>query len=161
MCRHVVGAFIVVAPARRVLGRESAQEIRQIGSNLGRRVFLDQERGRSVPDEQRQQPGLDPLFGYPGGRLSRHVIEARPPGCDLDPPLRHPHFGYFLVVSPLARLEMGSLRRYGPPLLPFFRGSTSWPRAAQLSLSSSAARTPGFTTSRTRIRVASKPRSSS
>ena len=73
MRRHIIGAFVVVAVTRRVFRGEPGEKRRKVVLHLRRVVLLDQQRGRGMRDEDRQQPAYNPLTGNPSRNLAGYV----------------------------------------------------------------------------------------
>ena len=53
--RHVVGPLVVVAVEAHILRHDPAQKGVEVVAHVGRRIFLDQERGRGVLDVDGKQ----------------------------------------------------------------------------------------------------------
>jgi len=81
MRRHVVRALVIVQIFAR-LWRDPRKICFEIGANLGRRVFLDEERGGGVAAEYRQQTFHHPLIADPSFDRVGDVDEALTAGVD-------------------------------------------------------------------------------
>lgn len=71
---HVVGAFVIMLIAAR-LGREPREPALEIAARGGGGIFLDQQRTRRVPHEQREQPGGNAGPGNPVANVARTVVQ--------------------------------------------------------------------------------------
>ena len=72
---HVVGAFDGVPVKPIVLGHHAAEERVEIGLDIGVGIFLNQQRGRCVLHEDRQQAGLDVEAAQPMRYLPRDFVK--------------------------------------------------------------------------------------
>ena len=80
---HVVGAFDGVAVEAIVLGHQANEVLVQVVDDVGVSVLLNGERGRSVLNEDRQQPGGELLIVHPTGDLAADVVEPLAVRADL------------------------------------------------------------------------------
>ena len=68
--RHVVRALAGVDKQRIAVGHEALEEPFEIGAHVRIGVFLDEQRGRRVPQVQRDEAMLETAFGNPGRDLA-------------------------------------------------------------------------------------------
>ena len=77
MGRHVVGTLDVV-PVGMLARRQPIERIGQVAQHIGIGILLNGQRGRGVPDEQRQQAVCGPDSPEPLGDVLGDVAEAGP-----------------------------------------------------------------------------------
>jgi hypothetical protein len=76
MGRHVVGAFVLVPIAPRLLGRQAFEKRLEISANVRGGVLLNEQSSGGMPAKQGQEPGLQPV-GLSQSRTSC-VISTNP-----------------------------------------------------------------------------------
>jgi hypothetical protein len=91
MRRHIVGSFIGVAIAPRLLGGERAQEILEIGADLGRRILLDEQRSGGMAQIEGEKPRRHALRRDPAGDGCGDLVQSLPRRGDLQAVLCHAH----------------------------------------------------------------------
>ena len=85
MRRHVVQPLLVMQIEVGVFGRGSLKPGLQISADFGRRILLDQKRGRGVLTEEGEQPfldaaALDPIYD-PAGDLEQALARRFDEQC--------------------------------------------------------------------------------
>ena len=75
---HVVGAFLLVAVAPRLLRRQAIEKSLQICANVSSGVLLDEQYSRGMPAEQRQEPGLQRVGLKPIQDVLRDLDQPAP-----------------------------------------------------------------------------------
>src|SRR5215472_12700040 len=89
--RHIVRSLVIVPVEGDVFGNDPLQKGVEIAPDVGRRILLDQQRGRSVRDVQAKQPGRDPLALGPSRHLSGDLADLAWGGFDRQPGLCDAH----------------------------------------------------------------------
>src|SRR5579875_1068176 len=91
MRRPVVRPLVVLAIETRLLGKQAAQKGIESVAYLGRGVLLDQQRGRSVRQIDRQQPVGEPLDLEPVRNGGSDLLDFTRFRVEVEPPLYKPH----------------------------------------------------------------------
>jgi hypothetical protein len=91
MRRHVVGPLVVVAVEAHILRHDPVQEGVEIVADVGRRIFLDQERGRGVLDVGGKQTRREVLAFDPAGDLGGNLFDLARLGIDQEAVLSDAH----------------------------------------------------------------------
>ena len=89
--RHVVGTFHGVGVEAVVLGDKAAEEGFEISDDIGVGVFLDQQRGGGVSEEDGEEAFLDAETLDPGAGLSGDFVETLTAGWNSDLTGELPH----------------------------------------------------------------------
>jgi len=59
--RHIVGALVRMPIPARLFGRQTVEKRLQIGANVWRSVFLNEQSGRGMSAKEGQKPSLEPM----------------------------------------------------------------------------------------------------
>src|SRR5271166_6977721 len=82
--RHIIGAFIVMGVAMRVLRRDAFEKRLEIRADLRRGVLLNEKGGRRVPAEQGDQSCFQLVPPDPVGEGPCHLDQAAAIGSDRE-----------------------------------------------------------------------------
>lgn len=82
MRRHVIGAFVIVPIAPRLLRRNAIEEGLEVGANVRRGVLLNEQSGRCVPAKQGQQAGVQAVRAEPIQDVARDLDKSAAAGGD-------------------------------------------------------------------------------
>ena len=89
--RHVVGTFHGVGVELVVLGDKAAEEVFEISDDIGVGVFLDEQRGGGVSEEDGEEAFLNAETLDPGAGLSGDFVETLTAGWNGDLAGELPH----------------------------------------------------------------------
>src|SRR5271166_3870148 len=109
--RHIIGAFIVMGVAMRVLRRDAFEKRLEIRADLRRGVLLDEKGGRRVPAEQGDQSCFQLVPPDPVGEGPRHLDQAAAIGSDREDAgeLAHERISKYPQAAPALTLGTFSL----------------------------------------------------
>ena len=108
MRRHVVRAFVIMGIGVRILGRDPREIRLEIGADLRRGIFLNEQRGRRVPAKYRQQPIRHLLVVDPSAQLRCNLEQTLLAGSELQYRGRLSHWS---AIADLARRRTRFSRR--------------------------------------------------